>query len=151
MAHFTLQVGANGPVLDAFIGVSGPRLAALTAASQPVPSPVPIRALVDTGASCTCIDPSVLQSLGLQPTGTVSVNTPSTGATPHTADQYDVGLVIPPGNIPPGAQPLHFPTIPVVAAELLAGQGFHALIGRDILDQCVLIYNGGIGAFTLAF
>ncbi|HZF12839.1 MAG TPA: hypothetical protein VFE33_28965 [Thermoanaerobaculia bacterium] len=115
-----------------------------------MPKPVPISALIDTGASCTCVDPSVLLGLKLTPTGSVSVNTPSTGATPHEAEQFDVALVIP----APSGQPLVFQTIPVVSAELLIAQGFHALIGRDILDRCFFAYNGNNGAggiFTLAF
>jgi len=129
------------------VAASQPRAAALKAADEAVPTPVPIRALLDTGASCTCVDPSVLQALSLTPTGSVSVNTPSTGTTPHIADQYDVALIIPPGT---GA-PLIFQTIPVVSSELLTAQGFHALIGRDILDKCFFVYNGGVGLFTLAY
>lgn len=119
------------------------------AAGQPVPRPVRIRALVDTGASCTCIDPSVLAELKLTPTGSVSVNTPSTGATPHTADQFDVALLIPGPD--PAAAPLVFDTIPVVSSELLNAQGFHSLIGRDILDLCLFNYNGAVRLFTLAY
>lgn len=78
----------------------------------------------------------------------MSVNTPSTGATPHSADQFDVALFIPG---PPNSVPLIFQTIPVISAELWAAQAFHALIGRDILDKCVLVYNGSVKQFTLAF
>jgi hypothetical protein len=44
-----------------------------------------------------------------------------------------------------------FRTIPVVASELLVSQGFHALIGRDILNQCLFSYNGSMKLFTLAY
>ena len=115
---------------------------------QPIPAPVTIRALVDTGASCTCIDPSVLQSLQLTPTGSASVHTPSTGATPAAADQYDVGLAI---FAALNQVPLFLATVPVIAADLLQPQGIHALIGRDILSLCVLHDNGTTGTFTLAF
>lgn len=131
-------------MLSAVVGVSEAREGALKRTGQPIPPLVPIRALIDTGASCTCLDPSVVTALNLTPTGSVSVNTPSTGTTPHTADQYDVGLAIPIGT------PLILRTIPVVASELLP-QGFHALIGRDILEQCLFVYNGKDGFFTLAF
>jgi hypothetical protein len=93
------------------------------------------------------MDPSVLAGLNLTPTGSVTMNTPSTGAMVHLADQFDVALVIP----PPSGAPLIFPTIPVVSSELLAAQGFHALIGRDILDRCLFAYNGDSRLFTLAF
>jgi len=135
-------------VLPAFVAVSQARAAALKTAGQAVPRPVSIQALIDTGASCTCIDPSVLSGLSLTPTGSVTVNTPSTGITPHQADQFDVALIIP---APSGAVPLVFQTIPVVSSELLAAQGFHALIGRDILDRCLFAYNGDLKLFTLAF
>ncbi|HEX9670850.1 MAG TPA: hypothetical protein VGC93_15365 [Thermoanaerobaculia bacterium] len=149
MPHFTLSIGPHGPLLGALIGVSKPRADALTAAGQPIPQAVPITGLIDTGASCTCIDPSVLlTSLSLTPTGSVLVNTPSTGATPHDTEQFDVALVIP---ATAGMTPLLFPTIPVISSELLVHQGFHALIGRDILDRCLLVYDGAAKTFTLAF
>lgn len=148
MPHFTLQISPGGPILTAVVTVSQPKAAALQAAQQPLPQPVSIRALVDTGASCTCIDPSVLQSLQLTPTGSASMHTPTTGAIPAAADQYDVGLAI---FAATNQVPLFLATVPVIAAQLLQAQGIHALIGRDILQQCVLHYNGAIGTFTLAF
>jgi hypothetical protein len=146
MSHFTLQVGLGGPILSALIAVSEARGHALKGAGQPVPSPVPVTALIDTGASCTCVDPAILAALSLTPTGSVSISTPSTGAMPHQADQFDIALLIPAPNGPP----LIFQTIPVIASEL-AIQGIDALIGRDILDQCLLCYNGSAKTFTLAF
>jgi hypothetical protein len=134
--------------LTAFLTVSEARRDALLQASLPVPDAVRVSALVDTGASCTCVDPSFMAKLGLTPTGSVPVNTPSTGGTPHVAHQYDAGLIV------PGAlqdhTPLIFPTIAIVSAELLV-QGIDALIGRDILSNCVLNYNGTAGYFTLAY
>ena len=112
-------------------------------------NPVQIRGLIDTGASGTCVDPSVLTTLGLSPTGSVTVNTPSTGNQPHVADQYDVSLLIP-GALATHA-PLAVPNLPVMCAELLTAQGFHALIGRDILSHCLFSFNGAMGLFTLAY
>lgn len=149
MPHFTLQFSAAGPILNGLIGVSQARRGALLAAGQPVPNLIQVRGLVDTGASGTCVDPSVLKTLGLSPTGIVTLNTPSTGAQPHTADQYDVSLAIP-SSVPTHA-PLLVPNLAVVCAELLIAQGFHALIGRDILSRCLLSYNGLTGLFTLAY
>ncbi|MGB8525089.1 MAG: aspartyl protease family protein, partial [Candidatus Acidiferrales bacterium] len=122
----------------AFIGVSAAKATALTTAKQPVPNRVQISAMIDTGASGTCIDPSILKALGLTPTGKATVNTPTTGATPEIKDQYDVSLTVP-GAVATHA-PLFVPTLAVIEAELLF-QGFHALIGRDVLATCVLVYN----------
>lgn len=149
MPHFTLPVTPSGPLLRALVGVSASRRQALVAANLPVPPPVPITGLIDTGASGTCLDPTVLAQLGVTPTGVVSVATPSTGATPHQAQQFDVSLFIPGST--PHQPPLSLGAVPVIESSLLAQQGFHALIGRDILSLCVMVYNGDGGFFTLAF
>ncbi len=127
--------------------MSTARAVALRAAKQPVPDGVVTRALVDTGASCTCIDPTVLAQLNLSATGKVAMMTPSTGPQPQMADQYDVGVSIYGFADEP---PLHIPTMPVAASDLRQ-QGIDGLIGRDVLDWCVLIYNGEQRTFTLAF
>ena len=129
--------------------VSEARAAALTVAGQPIPPRVPILALIDTGASCTCVDPSVLTSLGLTATGSVSIKTPSTGVGTHSTLQYDVGFRIPPQTR--GDSALAFPAIAVVAVDILPAHGYHALIGRDILAHCILIYNGVTGFFSLSY
>lgn len=147
MPHFTRQFALEGPVVNAFVGVSQARADALKAAGQPVPTPAHVIALVDTGASGTCIDPAILTGLGLTATGSVPVLTPSTGSTPHTADQYDVSFLIPTG---PNQTPLVIPALPVMCSEL-AVQGIQALIGRDILRNCLLVYNGDIGLFSLSY
>ncbi len=149
MPYFTRQVAQNGGlIVVAYIGVSQARRSALQASKQAVPDPIVIQALIDTGASCTCVDPSVLQGLSLSPTGSSPVNTPSTGSQPMIADQYDVSLFIPAAT---GQSLLVHHTIPVLKAELLAPQGFHALIGRDVLQGCLLMYDGKNGQFSLAY
>ncbi|HEY1859636.1 MAG TPA: hypothetical protein VGG61_04740, partial [Gemmataceae bacterium] len=90
-------------------------------------------------------DPAILQQLNLQPTGTAQVSTPSTGATPHVAQQYDVSLTL--------IHPLLTYTIsavPVVESTL-AGQGLLLLIGRDVLSHCFFAYDGRAQTFVLAF
>lgn len=132
----------------AYIGVSQARRDALVAAGKAVPAVVPIAsALIDTGASCTCIDRSAIATLGLPPTGVANLHTPSTGAMPHNTPQYDVQLIIP--GPTPGHPPLVFPTVPIIESDFSA-QGIQALIGRDILQHCVLAYVGA-GFFTLAY
>lgn len=43
-----------------------------------------------------------------------------------------------------------FSAIPVLESHL-AHQGIHGLLGRDVLSKCLLVYNGEMGLFTLAF
>jgi hypothetical protein len=149
MPHFTLDISPQGLLLTAWIGVSQARAKALTDANQPVPKPVTVRGLLDTGASITCVDPSVLDSLQLTPKGVVPLYTASTGDEPRNADQYDVSLWVPGAS--QSHPPLSFGTLGVAAIETVAKLGFQALIGRDVLAQCVLFYNGGMGFFTVCY
>ena len=82
-------------MVNAVVGVSQPRHDALVAAGQIAPPLQRIMALIDTGASCTTVDPSIVTALNLQPTGVASVITPTTGPVPHQTNQYDVLLIIP--------------------------------------------------------
>jgi len=145
--HFTIPISPDGPLLDAYVAVSQARLVALQVAKQPIPPAQKIRAIIDTGASCTCIDPSVLQALNLQPTGNILMNTASSGNMPHPTDVYDVGITIPGATAPP----LLFATVPVAKTQLLQQHGFHALIGRDILGTCVFHYNGPLQQITVSY
>lgn len=141
------NIASGGPLLIANIGVSVPRMQALIAANQPVPAIVKGTFLLDTGASGTCVDATFIAQLGLQPTGTVPIMTPSTGSGVHHCDQYDVSLYIP-GNAT--GQGHLIPAVPIIATHL-QNQGIDGLIGRDVLDNCTLIYNGTAKMFTLGY
>ena len=145
MPYLTQPFGLAGALIDRTVGPSLPRQHALKKAGQSVPAAVRVRGLIDTGASLTAIDPVVLQALNLTPTGAIGILTPTTGATPHQLNQYDVQIVI-----------LHptlthsFHVLPVIKA-VLGFQGFDVLIGRDMLAECLFLYDGRSGSFTLAF
>ena len=147
MPHFTLPIENQGPLLNVQLSVSAARSAALVADGQPVPNPFVARGLVDTGASCTSIDPAVVNALGIAPTGTAQMVTPSTGPDPVSLEQYDIGLAI---YALATQSPIRLPVLAVVKAQL-DNQGFHVLIGRDVLAHCVLVYNGSDGQYTLSF
>lgn len=140
------------PLISMYVGVSAARGQALKKAGQPIPTPQNVQALIDTGASGTCIDPIVFEALQLQPTGITPMLTPSTGDIPVETETYDVSIVIP-GTVTGGTPdpPFILSNVPVSASCLFAAQGFHALLGRDILQRCVLTYNGAIQLFTLAY
>jgi hypothetical protein len=145
MPILTLPLVADGAVVDLLVGVSEPRRLALVAANQPVPAPVQIRALIDTGASVTCIEDSAIQPLGLIPTGIAQMVTPSTGAAPVACNQYDVSLLL----IHPALARL-FPAAPIIECKPLS-PNFRALLGRDLLAHCLFVYDGQANRFSLAF
>jgi|SRR6516165_4575235 hypothetical protein len=148
MPAIHLNIAPGGALLLAHIGVSLPRLNALTAAGVPVPPTATGTFLLDTGASCTCVDPALLSTLGLQPTGRALISTPSTAGQPHHCNQYDISIFIPANSPTPGGHLV--PALPVVETHLRS-QGIDGLIGRDVLDNCTFIYNGSARMFTLAY
>lgn len=134
-----------GPLIQVIVGVSAPRHRALTAAGKPIPAPVSGTFLIDTGASGTCVDPALVAPLGIPPSGSVAIQTPSTAGGVHQCNQYDVMLFIPDGN---GG---HFIEVMPILETSLKNQGIDGLLGRDVLQNCVFIYNGTSGQFTLSF
>jgi predicted aspartyl protease len=131
---------AGRPMLELYVGVS-----AAEAEFRPACHLVPVRALVDTGASKTNIVRWVFDRLGISPVSQVSVHTASTGLTAMLADVYAVEITL--GGAITG---LLATDLDVVAAEDLSGSGAEALLGRDILGRGLLVYDGLERRFTLA-
>lgn len=146
MPHLTLATTQGEPLVDIYVAVSQARQNALTAAGQPIPPIQRVRALVDTGATCSCIDASILSALNIPPTGATSVLTPSTGATPHIVNEYDVDIMF-----LHKAGVIHTVQNIAVIESILAPQGIQALIRLDILANALMIYDGENSSFTLAF
>jgi hypothetical protein len=141
-----------GVTVSVFIGLSAPDAANLRRAGRPIPPAVRVQALVDTGADTTCLDPNALVTLtavGVTPLRIGLVNVPTLGGL-RPMVEYTVSLTIPPPGGMPSRGGLTLCNLPVVEQPL--GQiGYEALLGRDVLAHCVLIYDGPSRAYTLAY
>lgn len=75
------------PVVVLYATPSASRIAALEAVGELSPSPIEIRAMVDTEASWTFIQASVLAQLDLNPLGVglIQFHTPDSDGTPNQA------------------------------------------------------------------
>jgi hypothetical protein len=149
MPHIDAQIGPDGPIIDVGIGVSIYRLGVLRSNNQSAPQPVIARALIDTGASGTAIDRSLVASLGLVPTGTVGVHTPTTQGVPYACNQYDISLWFVQPTPQFAAHSITM-TMPVIETDF-TGQNIRVLIGRDILSRCFLFYHGHSGTLTISY
>ena len=142
MASITAAISglvSVGPVLDLHIAVPQQVELLLTEQGQPVPAPVPAAMMIDTGASNSVIQTGIAQQLGLQPVGTVGINTPSSENVQCL--QYLVRLLLPKGLV----------AVVLVTEAPLNGQNIQGLIGRDLLQHGVLVYLGTENQFTLSF
>lgn len=143
----TTPTSDSGLLISVGVGVSGPKRAALQAAGLAIPAVSLVRGLIDTGADCTAIDAAVVKSLGLVPTGTTKILTPSTGPAGHDCDLFDVAIYILMGSAQIHTASL---TTPVIGTSL-STYGYDVLLGRDVLSQGLLIYDGKAGSLSLAF
>lgn len=147
MPHFSLTQSPVGPLIHVYIGVSAPRLLALQKAGQEIPNAPLVKALVDTGASHCVVDSTIPALLGLSPRRIAQTITPSTGAVPHKCLTYDVSIHVPLG----AATALFSKTAWEVTSLELKHQGFEMILGRDIMADGLLVYDGKTGIFTMAF
>jgi hypothetical protein len=133
---------AVGPVVEVLIFPSVAQVQQLQQSHQPIPAPVKIQALIDTGASGSCINPAVAESLALSQVGVSNMSTPST-TTPVQCPIVMLDVLFMPNQVKVGNI---FATV-----APLGGQQIQMLIGRDVLKHGVLIYTGYINQFTLSF
>jgi len=130
---------ASGPVIQVFIGPSRELIAAIGAAATS--PPLPVSALVDTGAASTVITPETARILQLRTVGIIRVHTPTT-VEPVLCRQFYVNI-----NFTNA-----FAIEDVLAIEApLTGQAIQCLIGRDVLSRGVLAYSGVDNLFRLTF
>lgn len=137
------------------ITLGRPELQRLRQARRPVPQPLTVVALLDTGAERTCVDPSVVTRLSLPVVRSGFTAAPGVAVGPAVFGgasfgyTYEAGLVI--------LHPVTKPPSNLVAHELevdalpLAAFGVEAVIGRDVLASCVLVCNGPAASATLAY
>ena len=120
----------------------------LRKANQPIPNPVQGFALIDTGASISSADSSVFTRLGINQNGIAHVGTAG-GAQQQFTYPARVSF---PGTPLPG-----FDHARMLGCNL-AGLGLPGnpngqlivLIGRDILQHFVFVYNGTAGFWSIS-
>jgi hypothetical protein len=144
--HGTLTP-ADGPVLSVRLALTRPEAARRRRTGQTVAPPVDVTAIIDTGAEVTCVDPSVGRRLAATPLAPGLTNLPAAGGVGPSV-RYDLQLII--GHSSGAIRPLDVPDLRVYEVSL-THLGYDAILGRDVLAYCVLIYDGVAGSFTLSY
>ncbi|MGI0055120.1 MAG: retroviral-like aspartic protease family protein [Thermoplasmata archaeon] len=129
-----------GPQVGVLIEIPEALAKLLAEAGKPAPTPVTGMALIDTGATSSAVDTSVVATPGINPVGTAQVGTAggtvSQPVYPIRIQLQGVGLTI---------------NFSRVTGALLKDMGLVALLGRDMLSRMTLYYDGPNSEYTLAY
>jgi hypothetical protein len=120
------------------------------------------QALIDTGATTTCLSHKAIETLGLQPVGKVQVHGVA-GIAEHNSYLFKIGfpfmfapnIPLPPDLPPP--QPGELPSTLHTLEVVLQGSEFDAtnanfdiLLGMDVISTGCLVVSGN-GTYGLSF
>jgi predicted aspartyl protease len=130
----------RGPVIQVSITAEESIAKNLAQLGKTLPPPKAGWALIDTGASVTCVDDQAARDLGLPIIDVVGMWSASHAQTQQNV--YPVQITIP-------ALGFNLQAPRAVGAALDA-QGLILLIGPDVFQMCTLFYNGPAGQITLS-
>ena len=102
---------------------------------------LPVRALIDTGASLTIINPQIAATCKLKQTGHQKIN--AVGGEAGEYPEFAAAIRFPETELP------GLDTARVVACPIIRQPFFSCLIGRDILQKWLFTYNGRTGAVEI--
>ena len=127
-----------GPIVQVTLSLTDDHRQALADLGEVLPAPVKGYAMIDTGAGATCFDQEAAQKAKLAVAG----NTHMTSATGREIVPVYTGRL----------KVADFTNITAAAAlgVKLETPRLIALIGRDVLANCILVYNGPENAFSLS-
>lgn len=130
----------RGPVVQVAVTLEQAFSAALAQQGKLIPQPSTGLALIDTGASNTCIDDDAARSMNLPVIDVGSMHSASHAKIPSNIYPIQIAII---------GFPIQFRS-PRTMGAALKEQGLLMLLGRDILQQCTFFYNGVTGQITLS-
>lgn len=135
--HPAVALLMRGPIIQVTVTIEQNAGKGLLSQGKPFPSKTGW-ALIDTGASNTCVDEQAAKELGLP---IIDVGTMQSAThEKHPCNVYPVQIISTVVTL----------NSPRTMSANLVSQGLLVLIGRDVLQRCNLFYNGPAGQFTLA-
>ena len=136
----------DGAVIEVLVGVHNERREMLRKHSFPVPQRVRARLQVDTGSNVTVIRGEVFQQLGIQEIDSVLARPLATTEEPQRFPQFPASLSL----LCEGME-MHLPSVSVLGCLMTPADRVDGILGRDVLDHCLFVYDGRGRRFSLAF
>lgn len=130
----------RGPLVQVTVSVGQAIAQQILQSGGTLPPPQSGLALIDTGATSTCVDDAAAQQLKLPAIDVVTVASASHPATQQNVYPIQIEFV---------GLPITVDAARAIGAPL-AAQGLLVLIGRDVLQHMVLVYNGPTGSITVS-
>lgn len=131
----------EGPTLDVLISVTDFHAKYLEDNNEDIPQPASGKAMIDTGASISAVNVEIFKKLGVCPIGVALVGTPQGK---DLQERYPAKISF------PGSGLRSVQLVSVLGSPAIGEYGLAALIGRDILQNWLVIYNGTAGNITIA-
>jgi hypothetical protein len=151
MRTLNAAIQPDGALVDVLVGLSATDVQVLRNARRPIPTPHPVRAMIDSGAEVSCVNPVVLASLrtaGLSAKRFVFTNVPAAGGL-TLSPAYNISLtIVHPSQNPRANLVLRNHDVIEQALNVL---GYDVLLGRDVLSSCLFVYDGPSGIATLGY
>lgn len=121
------------------------------------PSPQPtgnfplFKALIDTGATVTCISEQVASVVGLRPHGRTTVAGVA-GLSTHNSYIFRLGFSAdrPDNQSLPAVEAMYLLKLDILGAQIETTGDYDVLLGMDVLSTGQLVVNGS-GTFSFAF
>ncbi len=147
MRTLRVPIGRAGALIDIEIGVSTARRNALVRQGREVPPAVKVPFLVDTGASSSMVDDSIMRTLQLTPTSAAQFHSASSNGLAQSCDVFDVSVLLG-GTGRPTA--MRFDPLPILATAFI-NHPSQGLLGRDVLNHLQLEWNGPGTLLTISY
>lgn len=139
-------LATSGPIIQVEVSMPSALEEFCTKKSVPIPPPQTGFALIDTGASNSAIDESILQQLSILPIDSIPSSTPSGAGRSFV---YPTKVSFPALNVK------DYGLSRVIGCNLkwktADNKEIIMLLGRDLLRYMVLIYNGTNSSITIGF
>jgi hypothetical protein len=138
MPLLDVSIGPNGPIIEVRLWVVPQDAVDMAVAGLPVPRPISVPGLVDTGAEVTAIQRSLAEWMGVPVFSFLEARSSVLGDEARIVAVYRIQMTFGPLEAP---DPPKWRTISAVGVSVVS-PGATVLIGRDLLATCRSTYDG---------